>query len=123
MRIESITSNIKRVIDSAISDTIERGCPGTLIYDIEHELMRQADRTFLGVTLVLQLREETVESGPSRSELHRILDNQNIETVYLELLETRKVTLKTRKMLSIIICYESNDYFSSERRHCHWTRS
>lgn len=99
----AISTDVARVIDASINTMIDQGLPRDLLKDVQRQLVRRADRTFLWITLILQLLAEKVESGVSRRELHSILDNRNIDKLYTELLMMCPEVEKARKALNILL--------------------
>lgn len=100
---DAISRDIRLVIDAEIADIVELGLPEELLDDVRHELVARADRTFLWVTLILELLKERVEAGASRRELHDILRSRSIDSIYGGLLSARPDAPKARKMLSLIL--------------------
>lgn len=99
----SISADISRVIDATVSNLVGDGLPIDFLLDVKHRLIRQADRTFLWVTLILQLLVAKVDTGASRRELDAILKSRDIDAIYSEMLATRVNVPKARRMLSIIL--------------------
>jgi hypothetical protein len=99
----SISADISRVIDATVSNLVEDGLPSDFLLDVKNRLIRQADRTFLWVTLILQLMVAKVDTGASRRELDAILKSRDIDAIYSEMLATRVNVPKARRMLSIIL--------------------
>lgn len=99
----AISADVGRVINASVKGLIEQGLPHDLLGDIQRQLVKRADRTFLWVTLILQLLAEKVETGVSRRELHSILDNRDIDKLYSDLLVMRPDVAKARKVLSILL--------------------
>jgi RNAse (barnase) inhibitor barstar len=100
---EAISNDIELVIKHAIGDLGSRGLPDDLLEDMERALISRADRTFLWVTLIIQLLEERFEEGASRRELDAILRSRNVDAIYAVLLNSKANHLKARKMLNIIL--------------------
>lgn len=100
---DAISRDISLVIDAEIDDIVELGLPEELLEDVRLELVARADRTFLWVTLILELLKERVEAGASRRELHDILRSRSIDSIYAGLLSARPDAPKARKMLSLIL--------------------
>jgi hypothetical protein len=101
--IDAISNDIELVIKDAMEDLVDRGLPLELLEDMERELITRADRTFLWVTLIIQLLRERAEEGASRRELDGILRSRTVDAVYHALLCSRPNHSKARKMLSIIL--------------------
>ncbi|GKT55468.1 ankyrin repeat protein [Colletotrichum tofieldiae] len=100
---EAISDDVSKVIKARIDDLIDRGFPVVLLENLQIELIKRADRTFLWVSLVLSLLEEKVEGGASRRELDDILRTRDIYSIYAELLASRPDLPKARKMLNLIL--------------------
>ncbi|KXH54055.1 ankyrin repeat protein [Colletotrichum salicis] len=100
---DAISHDVSKLINTKIDDLMDRGFPVTLLENLQLELTKRADRTFLWISLVLSLLEEKVEGGASRRELDDILKTRDIYSVYAELLASRPDLLKARKMLNIIL--------------------
>ncbi|KAK1989533.1 hypothetical protein LZ30DRAFT_576096 [Colletotrichum cereale] len=99
----AISHDVSKVIKARIDDLIDRGFPVALLENLQLELIKRADRTFLWVSLVLGLLEEKVEGGASRRELDDILRTRDIYNIYAELLASRPDLPKARKMLNLIL--------------------
>lgn len=100
---EAISNDIELVIKHAIGDLEYRGLPVDLLEEMERELISRADRTFLWVTLIIQLLEERFEEGASRRELDAILRSRGVDAIYAVLLNSKANHLKARRMLNIIL--------------------
>ncbi|KAF9879053.1 ankyrin repeat protein [Colletotrichum karsti] len=100
---DAISADVARVIRAKIEDLIDHGLPAGLLHNLQSELVKRADRTFLWVSLVLDLLEEKVESGASRRELDEILKTRDIFGIYAELLASRPDLTKARKLLEILL--------------------
>lgn len=100
---EVISNDIELVIKDAMEELEVRELPIDLLEDMERELISRADRTFLWVTLIIQLFRERVAEGASRRELDTILRSRSVDAIYAVLLNSNANHLKARKMLSIIL--------------------
>lgn len=100
---DAISADINAVIKSKVDELIRQGLPFELLQTIQTELIERADRTFLWVSLILDLLEQKVEAGASRRELDELLRNKDIFRIYSELLELRSASPRARKMLQIIL--------------------
>ncbi|KAK8101508.1 hypothetical protein PG999_011882 [Apiospora kogelbergensis] len=100
---ELISGDISLVVSAAIKDLIDQGLPENLLSRIEKQLILRADRTFLWITLILQLLAEKVEAGASRRELEEILQSRDIDSLFVELFISLPDVPRTRKMFSIIL--------------------
>ncbi|KAF3353859.1 Bile pigment transporter 1 [Verticillium dahliae VDG1] len=100
---DAISADINRVIRSKVDELIHQGLPFQLLQTVQAELVERADRTFLWVSLILDLLEQKVEAGASQRELDELLRNRDIFRIYRELLELRSESPRARKMLQIIL--------------------
>ncbi|KAK2597342.1 hypothetical protein QQS21_006038 [Conoideocrella luteorostrata] len=100
---DAVSHDIGLVIDAEISEFVNHGFPEDLLEDVRHELVARADRTFLWVTLILELLKEKVEAGASRRELNKILRSRGVDVIYANMLSTRPDAPKARKLLSIVL--------------------
>jgi hypothetical protein len=100
---DAVSQDVATVVRSKIDDLIASGLPATLMEAVQETLIARADRTFLWVSLILNLLEERVEAGASRRELDEILNTRDIFDIYARLLESRSKSPRARKMLSIIL--------------------
>ncbi|KAI0505753.1 hypothetical protein F5B22DRAFT_496094 [Xylaria bambusicola] len=98
-----ISADISLVVRAAIADLVDQGFPELLLYDIQKQLIARADRTFIWITLIIDLLKEKVESGASKSELDRILQSRTVDQIFAEILRKRPDYPKTRKMFSILL--------------------
>ncbi|EGY21427.1 NACHT and WD domain-containing protein [Verticillium dahliae VdLs.17] len=100
---DAISADINRVIRSKVDELIHQGLPFQLLQTVQAELVERADRTFLWVSLILDLLEQKVEAGASQRELDELLRNRDIFRIYRELLQLRSESPRARKMLQIIL--------------------
>ncbi|KAI2637009.1 hypothetical protein GGS26DRAFT_546781 [Hypomontagnella submonticulosa] len=100
---DAISGDITKVVRAKVDDLICQGLPQELLEDIEAELLAKADRTFLWVSLILNLFEQKVESGASRRELDKLLRNRDIYNIYGELLASHSDSPRSRRILEIIL--------------------
>ncbi|KAI3550592.1 ankyrin repeat protein [Colletotrichum filicis] len=70
---------------------------------LEQQLINRADYTFLWVSLVMSIIEEVEVDGISMSQIETILATTKLEDVYEKLLSRRIASLKTRKVLLLIL--------------------
>jgi protein SERAC1 len=103
---EIISNDISLVVNDAISNLVEAGLPAELLESVQNDIIARADRTFLWVTLIIDLLEQKVEAGASRRELDAILQSRDIDVIYAELLSRRPDGPKARKLLSLILAAE-----------------
>ncbi|KAF4466981.1 ankyrin repeat [Fusarium albosuccineum] len=102
-QIDSISADISRVVDVTISGLVQDGLPEDFLDDVRDQLIQRADRTFLWVTLIIQLLAAKADTGASRRDLDQILRSRDIDAVYSEMLATHAKASRARKMLSIIL--------------------
>lgn len=100
---EAISDDVSVVIKSDISNLEYQGLPSEILADIQEQLIARADRTFLWVTLILQLLKERVEAGASRRELNEILQSRDIDDTYNQLLSGRPDAPRARKVLNLVL--------------------
>jgi hypothetical protein len=100
---EALGHDIELVIKDAMDEINAGGLPGDLLLYIEQELITQADRTFLWVTLIIGLLRERVAEGASRREIDLILKSRSVDVIYAVLLNSNANQVKARKMLNIIL--------------------
>ena len=100
---EAISADVTRVVEAHIDTLVEHGFPMDILEDVKVELIERADRTFLWVSLILNLLKEKVEAGASPKELSHILRSRDIFAIYAELLASRPDSPRARKMLNIIL--------------------
>lgn len=100
---DAISRDITLVVKDAMRDLVNRQMPLGLLKNIEMELITRADRTFLWITLIIQLLKDRAEDGASRRELEAVLNSRSLYAVYSELLNSKPNYMKARKMLSIVL--------------------
>ncbi|KAM5344762.1 hypothetical protein ACJ41O_010624 [Fusarium nematophilum] len=101
--IEAITDDVSVVIKSDMEELEHQGLPSDALVNIQEQLIARADRTFLWVTLILNLLKERVEAGASRRELDDILQSRDIDMVYSQLLSGRADAPRARKLLNLVL--------------------
>lgn len=74
-----------------------------LLHDIQQRLIARADRTFIWITLMIDLLRDKVEAGASKRELEYSLESRTVDQIFIELLRGRPDGPKTRKLFSILI--------------------
>lgn len=104
----SINQDIELVIQDAMQALEDGGIPEDLLEEIERELVGRADRTFLWITLIIQLLKDKAVEGASRREMNAILRSRSVYSIYTAMLDaktgnTPAIKQKARKMLSIIL--------------------
>ncbi|KAK4443260.1 ankyrin repeat protein [Podospora aff. communis PSN243] len=100
---DAVSADVAKVIRFKINALVEQGLPPALLATVERELVTHADRTFLWVSLVLDLLEEKVEAGASQRELDDVLRTRDIFSIYSQLLASRSDSPRARKALAIIL--------------------
>jgi protein SERAC1 len=74
-----------------------------LLHRLEQRLINGADLTFLWISLVVQLVQDTATNGISVMELESILNTTELDDVYERLLAGRVQPIKTEKILMIVL--------------------
>ena len=100
---DEISRDIELVVKAAVQDLTNAGLPSEIMSNLQKELIKRADRTFLWTTLIINLLKERSEAGASLRELNEILTSRDIDSIYAGLLEGRSSPHQTRKLLSIIL--------------------
>ena len=79
--------------------------PDEILARMHERLVAGADFTFLWISLVIKMIEDSTVNGISVAQLLKILDATNLDDVYLHFLESasRALPEKTRKLLSIML--------------------
>ena len=98
-----ISSDVTKVIKAKVDGLIRLGFPVAILEDIQAQLIYRADRTFLWVSLILELMEQKLEVGASLHELVKLLKNRDIYHVYSQLLAFSVDTPRARKMLQLVL--------------------
>lgn len=70
---------------------------------LEERLINGADFTFLWISLVIKLVEDTEVDGISMAQLESILNTTNLDDVYERFLSGRPLPLKARKALMLVL--------------------
>ncbi|KAM0421055.1 hypothetical protein ACHAPT_011126 [Fusarium lateritium] len=70
---------------------------------LENRLINGVDFTFLWISLVIKLVEDTEVDGISTLQLESILNTTNLDDVYERLLSEKVLPLKTRKALMLVL--------------------
>ncbi|KAI1170900.1 hypothetical protein F4777DRAFT_591619 [Nemania sp. FL0916] len=98
-----ISADISLVVRAAIADLVDQGFPEPILHDIQRRLIARADRTFIWVTLIIDLLRDKVEAGASEREMYDILESRTVDQIFTEFLRGRPDAPKTRKMFSILL--------------------
>ncbi|KAI1741319.1 hypothetical protein F4680DRAFT_447227 [Xylaria scruposa] len=98
-----ISADISLVVRAAMADLVNQGFPELLLHDIQERLIARADRTFIWITLIIDLLRDKVEAGASRRELDDILKSRTVDHIFTEFLRGRPDAPKTRKLFSILL--------------------
>lgn len=105
---EDETSGINGDIDLVIKSRVEgitstRGLSTTMQADLEQNLIRKADQTFLWVSLILELIEESALA--SKHALYEIISStpRQLDALYEKILQQSSNADYTRKLLHIIV--------------------
>jgi hypothetical protein len=100
---ESTTFDVELVVQSRINELRGSDLPEEVLKDLQRQLTKKADRTFLWTTLIIKLLKDAVESGVSEKELNAILESRDIDDVYERMLKGRSYPNMTKKMLYIVL--------------------
>lgn len=100
---EAIIKDVGLVIRASIDNFVLQGLPAELLTDLETDLIKGADRTFLWTTLVISLLKDALERGASRRELMEILKTKDIYTIYQRLLHSSADPTAAKTMLQIVV--------------------
>jgi hypothetical protein len=101
--VEAISRDVILVIKESVENLMGDGFPDYLVADIQQALINGADRTFLWISLVIQLLRDALEDGASRRELQAILGTSDIYSIYDKLLRKTHRQREARRLLQIII--------------------
>lgn len=77
--------------------------PIDVLKRLDNQLLAGADFTFLWISLVMQLIEDSQINGISIAKLELILNTNKLDDLYESLLDGRTLPLKTRKVLYIVL--------------------
>jgi hypothetical protein len=99
----AISHDVELVVRAGISKMEGSGPPKELLADLQGELVKGADRTFLWTTLTIKLLADASERGASKRELDEILRSRDIDEVYARLLEGSASPSQAKTMLQIVI--------------------
>ncbi|KAI1746492.1 hypothetical protein F4782DRAFT_536419 [Xylaria castorea] len=88
---------------AAIADLVNQGFPELLLHDVQERLIARADRTFIWITLILDLLRDIVECEASERELDDILESRTADQIFTEVLRGGPDVSKTREMFSILL--------------------
>lgn len=100
---DSISRDVALVVQANINQLQGAGLPLGLLTSLQDQLIGGADRTFLWVTLIIQLLKDASETGASQNQLDAIVRSRDIDEVYNRLLQRSATPLKAKSMLKIII--------------------
>ncbi|KAM0255137.1 hypothetical protein ACHAQJ_006060 [Trichoderma viride] len=85
---EALTTDILRFARSKIDElTLASVLPETVLETLEQGLIAGADFTFLWISLIIKVIEDSTLNGISVAQLQRILNTANLDNVYQQLLE------------------------------------
>lgn len=99
----AISHDVELVVRAGISKMSGSGLPKELLADLQNNLIKGADRTFLWTTLTIKLLEDASERGASKQELDNILLSRDIDEVYARLLAGSAAPTQAKKLLQVII--------------------
>ncbi|KAH7322547.1 hypothetical protein B0I35DRAFT_425961 [Stachybotrys elegans] len=108
LRVEEETASIARDISLFVKHKlVDLGqqdlLTNALLPRLERKLIRNADFTFLWISLIIQLVEDAGTDGISAIELESILNTTQLDDVYDRLLAGTPQPLKARKILMMIL--------------------
>ncbi|KAF8532865.1 hypothetical protein BDD12DRAFT_901378 [Trichophaea hybrida] len=100
----AISSDIERVVDANIKELgIMLDLPEDVHLNLRHNLIQGADRTFLRVSLILNIPKDTAEA--LQNEFHKMLNNlpSDLDTVYEKILRDSPNPTKAKTILQIVV--------------------
>lgn len=103
---QAITTDIVRFAQWKVGELASASAlPGNVLERLHKRLVAGADFTFLWISLVIKMVEDSTVNGISVAQLEKILNTTNLNDVYRHLLEgtCRAFPEKTRKLLSIVL--------------------
>ncbi|KAH7146440.1 hypothetical protein EDB81DRAFT_584616, partial [Dactylonectria macrodidyma] len=103
---QAITADILQFAQRKINDLASASAlPGEVLERLEKRLVVGADFTFLWISLVIKMVEDSTVNGISVAGVESILNTSSLDDVYRHLLlgTSRTHLKKTRKLLSIIL--------------------
>ncbi|KAK0123332.1 hypothetical protein ONS96_010326 [Cadophora gregata f. sp. sojae] len=104
---DSISRDVAMLVQANIDQLQDAGLPQGLLANLQKQLIEGADRTFLWVTLIIQLLKDASESGASQNQLDAIIRSRDIDEVYNRLLSRSAAPLKAKSMLQIVLAATS----------------
>ncbi|KAF5573000.1 ankyrin repeat [Fusarium pseudocircinatum] len=99
----SISEDVELVIRSRISELGGHGLSHDLLSGLERTIVKNADRTFLWATLMIELLKEAASRGASLKDLEDLLSNDDIYAIYSKLLERSHGSSETKELLQLIL--------------------
>ena len=100
---KAINQDVKLVVQANVNNLEASGLPRELLKDLQQELIKRADRTFLWTTLTIELLKDASERSTSKEEIDSILKSDTINSIYNKLLEGRPEPDQAKKMLQIVV--------------------
>jgi len=100
----AISSDIERVVDANVKELgIMLDLPEAVQLNLRDNLVKGADRTFLWISLILNILKDTAEA--SQNEFHKILNNlpSDLDTVYEKILRDSPNPTKAKTILQIVV--------------------
>jgi len=100
----AISSDIERVVNENINELgIMLTLPDDVRSNLRDNLIKGADRTFLWVSLILNILKDTAEA--SQNEFHKMLNNlpSDLDTVYENILRDSPNPTKAKTILQIVV--------------------
>jgi hypothetical protein len=100
----AISSDIERVVDANIKELgIMLDLPEDVQLNLRDNLIKGADRTFLWVSLILNILKDTAEA--SQNEFHEMLNSlpSDLDTVYETILQDSPNPMKAKTILQVVV--------------------
>jgi hypothetical protein len=100
---ENISKDVELVVRSHIKDLVGKGLPLDTLLVLQKALIDRADRTFLWITLIIDLLEDAAREGASQKELEDLLDTRDIDALYAHLLQKFVTMDRSKKLLQMVL--------------------
>jgi hypothetical protein len=102
--IDPLSRDIKLLVQTRVNEMATGAdFPPDLLTDLQQDLIRGADFTFLWTSLATKLPQEASSNGMSKNDLREILHTRQVDDIYKHMLRNRPHALKAKKILYIII--------------------
>jgi hypothetical protein len=86
-----------------MDDLESAGLPREILLDLQEQLVKGADMTFLWTTLMIDLLKGAAEAGASKKDLDMIIQSRDIDEIYSHLLEGTTKRKETFRMLRLVV--------------------